>query len=115
MKRALWMTLALALLLAVPAVSQDKDTEMELKVELDKLKKTVAQQGEAIKLMHGWMLAQQGQARTLAGKLKEAEKKGFLSAGSNIDAKKALLDGLKGVAKAAAGGAAADAEEKKEE
>lgn len=103
MKRALVMIPILALLLAVPAIPQESVTQADLGLQVSKLKEQVAQQATALKEMQSWMLAQQGQAKALAKKIKEAEKKGFLLPAPHNDAKQALLDGLKGLADSLAG------------
>jgi len=94
MKRAIWMTLGLALLLSVPALSGGEE-EAALQKQVDKLKLAVAAQGAAIKEMQSWILVRKAEGKALAKAVRTAEKKGFLYPAPHVDAKRVLLQGLK--------------------
>jgi hypothetical protein len=112
MKRAVFPALALALLLSVPAISQE---EVDLGAEVTALKKKVEEQDAALKLLQQYVDNQKRQAGRLGKSLSTAEKEGFLLPAPNNDAKEALLSGLKDFAQVAAGGAPATDEGSGEE
>lgn len=95
MKRALPFALALALLLAVPAVPQADDP---LPKRVGKLEEIVVQQQAILKTVQEHMQVQAARAAALAHQLDVAEKKGFVYPAPNTDARKALLKGLRALA-----------------
>jgi len=101
MKRAILPALSLALLLSLPAVSQDEGKTMEKEIEA--LKTKVEEQDAALKQLQTYVDNQKKQAARLAKSLAAAEEEGFLLPAPNNDAKKSLLSGLKAFAGVAAG------------
>jgi len=113
MKRAIVPALFLALLLSLPAVSQDDgDT---LQKDVDALKQKVEEQDAALKKLQDYVDAQKKQALSLAKSMDTAEREGFLLPAPNNDAKRAVLDGIRQFAKVAAGSAAKSDDESGEE
>lgn len=104
MKRAILPALGLALLLSIPAVSQDE--EVTLPQEVETLKKKVEEQDVAIKQLQAYVEQQKKQAVKLGKSLAAAEEGGFLMPVPANDAKKSLLSGLQEFAGVAAGGEA---------
>jgi len=102
MKRAIVPALFLALLLSLPAVSQDD--ERTLREEVDALKQKVEEQDAALKKLQDFVDRQKKQAGRLAKSMDKAEEEGFLLPAPNNDAKRALLDGIREFAKVAGGG-----------
>lgn len=103
MKRAILPALGLALLLSLPAVSQDEENPMEKEIEALKVK--VEEQDAAIKKLQTYVDNQKKQGARLNKSLAAAESEGFLLPAPNNDAKKSLLSGLQEFAGVAAGGA----------
>jgi len=103
MKRAILPALGLALLLSIPAVSQEEEG-VTLEKEVAALKKKVEEQGAALKALQTYVDRQKEQAKQLGKSLAAAEEGGFLEPAPNNDAKKALLSGLQEFAGVAAGG-----------
>jgi hypothetical protein len=107
MKRAILPVLGLALLLSLPAVSQDEGPTLDEKVEA--LTKKVEEQDLALKALQTYVENQKAQAKRLDKSLAKAEEEGFLLPAPNNDAKTSLLKGLQEFA-----GVAGGAEPKKE-
>jgi hypothetical protein len=105
MKRVILPVLGLALLLSLPALSQDGGPTLDEKVEA--LTKKVEEQDAALKQLQAYVDNQKAQAKRLSKSLANAEQQGFLLAGTNNDAKVSLLKGLEDYAGVAAGGAPA--------
>lgn len=103
MKRAILPALGLALLLSIPAVSQEGEG-VTLDQEVIALKKKVEEQDAALKALQTYVDQQKEQAKRLGKSLAAAEEGGFLEPAPNNDAKKALLSGLQEFADVAAGG-----------
>ena len=112
MKRWILPTLALALVLALPALSQDEAMTLDQKVE--ELQKKVEAQDRALKELQTYVDRQKAQAARLGKNLATAEEGGFLEPAPNTDAKKALLSGLQEFAGVAAGGEVKPAEDREE-
>ncbi len=108
MKRAIWILPVLALVLAVPALSQDGGDadNADLAGEVAKLKKLVAEQQKVLKETQSYLLTMKGEASLLAKALKKADKGGFTMPAPNNDAKSALLKGLQRYATVGATGKA---------
>lgn len=108
MKRAFLFTLALALVLSLPALSQDgEDAEnAQLQKDVEELTEVVKRQGQEIKDLKAYVSTMKGEAVTLAAQLKKAEKEGFFYPAPHVPAKKALLGGLQRYASVAATGKA---------
>ena len=94
MKRALPIALLVALVLAVPAIPQD-DSKPDLAKRVKLLEKKLTKQEAALKAVEAYMATQDARGAELASALAVAEKKGFLDAGANVDAKEALFKGLR--------------------
>lgn len=103
MKRAILPALGLALLLSIPAISQEGEG-VTLDQEVAALKKKVEEQDAALKALQTYVDHQKEQAAKLGKSLEAAEKEGFLEAGANMDSRKSLLSGLQEYAGVAAGG-----------
>ena len=103
MKRAILPALGLALLLSIPAVSQEGEG-VTLDQEVAALKKKVEEQDAALKALQTYVDHQKAQAAKLGKSLAAAEEEGFLQPGTNMDARKSLLSGLQEYAGVAAGG-----------
>jgi hypothetical protein len=101
MKRAILPVLGLALLLSLPAVSQDEGPTLDEKVEA--LTKKVEEQDLALKALQTYVENQKAQAKMLDKSLAKAEEEGFLLPAPNNDAKASLLKGLQEFAGVAAG------------
>ncbi len=101
MKRAILPALGLALLLSIPAVSQEEGVTLDQEVAT--LKKKVELQDAALKALQTYVDQQKEQAKRLGKSLAAAEEGGFLEPAPNNDAKKALLSGLQDFAGVAAG------------
>jgi len=101
MKRAILPTLGLALLLSIPAISQDETPTVEQQVEA--LNKKVEEQDAALKQLQAYVDNQKAQAKRLSKDLTTAEEGGFLMPVPANDAKKSLLSGLQEFAVVAAG------------
>jgi septal ring factor EnvC (AmiA/AmiB activator) len=101
MKRAILPALGLALVLSLPAVSQE---EGDLRKEVDALKQKVEEQDAALKDLKTYVDRQKTQAARLAKSLAASEEQGFLLPAPNNDSRKALLAGLQEFAGVAAGG-----------
>jgi hypothetical protein len=101
MKRAILPVLGLALLLSLPAVSQDEGPTLDEKVEV--LIKKVEEQDAALKELKAYVDNQKAQAKRLGKSLATAEKEGFTLPAPNNDAKESLLKGLQEFADVAAG------------
>ncbi|MCK6460823.1 MAG: hypothetical protein L6Q95_13135 [Planctomycetes bacterium] len=102
MKRAILPVLGLALLLALPAVSQEEGPTLDEKVEA--LTKKVEEQDAALKALQAYVENHKAQAKRLDKSLAKAEEEGFLLPAPNNDAKSSLLKGLQEFAGVAAGG-----------
>lgn len=102
MKRAIVPALFLALLLSIPAVSQDDGRT--LREEVDALTKKVEEQDAALKRLQEYVDRQMKQAGRLAKSMDAAEEKGFLLPAPNNDAKRALLKGIRDFAAVVGGG-----------
>jgi peptidoglycan hydrolase CwlO-like protein len=96
------MALGLALLLSIPTLTMAQD-ESDLQQQVDELSKTVEQQQAAIKEMQGYLDKNQTEAAALLKALEKAEKEGFYYPAPHVDAKKALVAGMKSYARVAAG------------
>jgi len=105
MKRALFLLPVLALLLAVPAVSQDAGRD-DLAGDVEKLEKLVAAQQKTLQELQTYVGVLKGEAATLRKALAKAETDGFTLPAPNNSAKKALLQGLQRWAHVAATGKA---------
>jgi len=103
MKRVILPVLGLALLLSLPALSQD-DGGPTLDEKVEALTKKVEEQDAALKQLQTYVDNQKAQAKRLAKSLSTSEQQGFLLAGTNNDAKVSLLKGLEEYADVAAGG-----------
>jgi septal ring factor EnvC (AmiA/AmiB activator) len=101
MKRAILPAICLALLLSLPAVSQEEGPTLEQKVA--DLTKKVEEQGAALKELQAYVDHQKTQAKRLNKSLSNAEEQGFLLPAPNNEAKKSLLDGLHAFADVAGG------------
>jgi len=101
MTRAILPTLCLALLLCLPALSQDEAPTLDQQVEA--LTKKVEEQDAALKELQAYVDHQKTQAKRLAKSLAAAEEGGFLMPVPANDAKKSLLSGLQDFAGVAAG------------
>jgi len=95
MKRALPIALLFALVLAVPAMPQADDANFELARKVEVLEKKLAKQEAMLKTVEAHIATQDARGAELARALDVSEKKGFLDAGANIDAKAALFKGLR--------------------
>ncbi len=95
MKRALPIALLFALVLSVPAIPQADDANFELARKVDVLEKKLAIQEAMLKTVEAHMATQDARGAELARALNVSEKKGFLDAGANVDAKEALFKGLR--------------------
>lgn len=103
MKRVILPVLGLALLLSLPAVSQEAGgPTLDEKVEA--LTKKVEEQDAALKELQAYVENQKAQAKRLDKSLAKAEEEGFLLPAPNNDAKASLLKGLQEFAGVAAGG-----------
>lgn len=102
MKRAILPALGLALLLSIPAVSQEEGVTLDQQVA--NLKKKVEEQDAALKALQTYVDHQKEQAKRLGKSLAAAEEEGFLLPAPNNDAKQTLLSGLQLFAGVAAGG-----------
>jgi hypothetical protein len=102
MKRLILPALGLALLLSIPAASQEEPMPLDKQVEA--LAKKVEEQDAALKELRAYVDRQKTQAARLGKSLAAAEEGGFLEPAPNNDAKKALLSGLQEFAGVAAGG-----------
>ncbi|MHC4932846.1 MAG: hypothetical protein ACYTGV_11720 [Planctomycetota bacterium] len=108
MKRAIIPALLIGVLLCVPALSGgDEDEAVELAMQVKELKEQVAQSEARIKSLEAFLRVQQKAAAKLSKAVKFAEENGFAWPAPNIDAREALLKGLKEYSKTAAGGAKA--------
>lgn len=107
MNRAIFPALCLALLLSVPAIPQDRNTEEELQLRVTALEEQVEKQQATLAEMQTYLGKMRGEAATLAKKLKFSEKKGYLYPAPANDARRALLYGLQDWAAVTAGGKAA--------
>jgi len=96
MKRVILPVLGLALLLSLPAVSQEAGGPT--------LDEKVEEQDAALKALQAYVENQKAQAKRLDKSLAKAEKEGFLLPAPNNDAKTSLLKGLQEFAGVAAGG-----------
>jgi septal ring factor EnvC (AmiA/AmiB activator) len=103
MKRSILPVLGLALILSIPAVSQEEAAALDQQVA--ELTKKVAEQDKALKELRTYVDQQKAQAARLQKNLAAAEEGGFLEPAPNTDAKKALLSGLQDFADVAAGAA----------
>jgi hypothetical protein len=101
MKRVILPALGLALLLSIPAISQEGGNPLEKEVE--ELKKKVEGQDAALKELQAYVDRQKAGARKLSKSLASAEEEGFLLPAPNNEAKKSLLSGLQEFAGVAAG------------
>ena len=108
MKRKLVLAVALALLLAVPAISQGDDESASLRLKVKKLEKQVADLEAFQKTVEKSMKDQAARQAELAKQLVVAEKQGYLYPAPNTDAKKAILKGLRAMSGAPAPKAKAD-------
>ncbi len=108
LKRAAVPGLLLALLLAVPALSQG-DGE-SLAHEVAKLKAQVANQEEMLKILSDHHAKQAAEAAALVKAITVAEKQGVLMPAPNVDAKRTMLQALARYALVASGGVAPPAE-----
>lgn len=115
MKRAIFPALCLALLLSVPAVPQDDNSEEELKLRITALEDQVEKQQATLAEMQSYLDKMKGEAATLSKKLKASEKKGYLYPAPNNDSRRALLYGLQDWAAVASGGKPARRTHKVEE
>ena len=95
MKRSLPIALLFALVLAVPAISEGDEKKPDLATRVEELEKKVTEQAAALKAVDDYMAQQTARRAKLAKAVAASEKKGFLNAGLNTDAKVALLDGLR--------------------
>jgi hypothetical protein len=102
MKRAVLPILGLALLLSIPAVSQE-EAEVPLPKQVEALTRKVEEQGAALKELQAYVDRQKAQAAKLRKSLATAEEEGFLLPAPNNEAKQALLGGLQDFAGVAAG------------
>lgn len=101
MKRAILPVFGLALLLSIPAVSQDQGPTLDEKVEALTLK--VAEQDAALKKLQTYVDNQKAQAARLGKSLATAEEEGFTLPAPNNEAKESLLKGLQEYAAVASG------------
>lgn len=101
MKRAILMALGLALLLSIPTLTL-ADEKTDLQQQVDELSKTVEEQQTAIKEMQGYLDRQKKEAAALVKAVDRAVKEGFYYPAPHVDAKKALVEGLKSYARVAA-------------
>ncbi|HEX5139146.1 MAG TPA: hypothetical protein VFY93_19415 [Planctomycetota bacterium] len=114
MKRVILPVLGLALLLSLPALSQDEGgPTLDEKVEA--LTKKVEEQDAALKQLQTYVDNQKAQAKRLGKSLASAEDQGFLLPAPNNEAKESLLKGLQEYAGVAAGGAPAPKKDSDEE
>jgi hypothetical protein len=102
MKRAILPVLGLALLLSLPAISQEEGPTLDEKVEA--LTTKVEEQDAALKQLQAYVENHKKQAQRLDKSLAKAEEEGFLMPAPNNDAKASLLKGLQEFAGVAAGG-----------
>ena len=93
MKRALPITLVIALLFAVPALSQGDEKDLATRVQ--QLEKQVEAQQ---KLQKDQAKDREDRHAELIKALADAEKKGYMFPAPNVDAKKALFAGLRALA-----------------
>ena len=84
MKRAILPALAIALLLAVPAIPQGGKSDTEKRIE--KLEQAAADQASQIKDLQGYVTALKKEAATLDKHLAKADKSGFTYPAPNTDA-----------------------------
>ena len=103
MKRALFWTLGLGLLLAVPAIPQDGGDEAN---DWMAMRKVIEAQDARIAQLEGYVALHKSEAAELARRLRDADRQGFLYPAPNTDARKALLTGLTRFADTAASGKA---------
>ncbi len=108
LKRALVPALLLALLIAVPALSQGGADS--LAKEVGALKAKVAQQEEALKRLSDFHAKQTAEAAALLRAIHLAEKEGVLMPTPNVEAKRTLLLAFARFALVASGGVAPPAE-----
>ena len=109
MKRAIFPALLIGVLLCVPALSGgDEDATFELAVQVKELKEQVEKSEARIKSLEAFLRVQQQAAAKLGKAVKFAEQNGFAWPAPHIDAREALLKGLKQYTKTAAGGAKAE-------
>lgn len=101
MNRAILPALGLALLLSIPAVSQEE--EMTLDKQVETLTKKVEEQEVALKALQAYVDRQKEQAKRLGKSLATAEEEGFTLPAPNNDAKETLLSGLQEFAGVVAG------------
>ena len=102
MKRAILPALAIALLLAVPAIPQGGTSDTEKRIE--QLEQAAADQQKQIKDLQGYVNALKKEAATLVKHLARADKGGFTYPAPNVDAKEELLKGLQSFAAVASSG-----------
>lgn len=107
MKRALPIALALALIVSVPALSQDDKPDLEARVQV--LEEVIVKQKELLqvieevtvkqrKLLESYQKTRDARGAELVRWLDVSEKKGFMFPGANADAKRALFSGLRAIA-----------------
>jgi hypothetical protein len=105
MKRAIIPALLIGGLVCVPALSGgDEDDTLALALQVKELKDQVEKSEARIKSLEAFLRVQQQAAAKLGKAVKFAEQNGFAWPAPHIDAREALLKGLKEFSKSAAGG-----------